>query len=208
MKTFVAARALSAAIVAASLFTVPAVAQTVEAPSGAYALDKTHASITWRVKHLGMSNYTARFTDFDIDLTLDVDAPANSTVSATIDPKSVRTDFPGEKDFDGEIANDARFLNADQHAEITFTSTAIEVTGDNTAKITGDLSMAGATQEVVLDATLNGSMAEHPFAKKPAVGFSATGELDRTAFGIEFLAPFVVAPTVEFMIEAEFVKAD
>ena len=194
---------------ALSMIAAPAIAQDIAAPSGAYKLDNTHASITWRVKHMGLSNYTARFTKFDIALNLDVENPANSTVTATIDPTSVRTDYPlaDQKDFDGEVAGE-KFLKSGEHPEITFTSTAVELTGENTAKVTGDLTMLGQTQPVTLDVVLNGALAEHPFAKVPAVGFSATGELDRTAFGVAFLAPQIVAPEVSFMIEAEFVKAE
>jgi polyisoprenoid-binding protein YceI len=43
----------------------PLSTEPLTAPSGDYALDKTHASLTWRVSHLGLSNYTARFTNFD-----------------------------------------------------------------------------------------------------------------------------------------------
>lgn len=193
---------------AAATFAVSnAAAFEVNAPSGAYKLDPTHASITWKVGHLGLSNYTARFATFDIELTLDVENPANSAVSATIDPTSVRTDFPGAKDFDGEIAGE-KILNAGAFPEITFVSKSVDVTGDNTATITGDLMLAGVTQEVSLDAVLNGSLESHPFAKVPAVGFSATGSLDRTVFGVDFLAPQVVAPVVTFAIEAEFIKAE
>lgn len=199
--------ALSAS--ALSLIAAPVIAQDLAAPSGAYKLDPTHASITWQVKHMGLSNYTARFTKFDIELNLDVETPANSTVTATVDPTSVRTDYPlaDQKDFDAEVAGE-KFLKAGEFPQITFTSTAVEVTGDTTATITGDLTMSGVTQTVTLDAVLNGSLASHPFAKVPAVGFSATGVLDRTAFGVEFLAPQIVAPEVSFMIEAEFVKAE
>lgn len=210
MKRLFAAAAVSTGLAVAAfapVAVVPALASDVPVPSGAYKLDPTHASLTWQVSHLGLSNYTARFTKFDIALTLDVENPANSTVSATIDPTSVRTDFPGSKDFDGEIAGE-KILNSGSFPEITFVSKSITLGDDNTATIVGDMTMAGVTQELTLDAVLNGALESHPFAKAPAVGFSATGSLDRTTFGVDFLAPNVVGPAVSFMIEAEFVKAE
>lgn len=208
-------RFVAAAAVAAALFTAPLTASA--AQSGVYKLDPTHASVIWSVAHLGLSQYTARFDKFDIQLTLDADDPSKSTVSATIDPTSVNTGFPGDKDFDGEIATGKKFLNAGDHPEITFQSTKIEMVGDEMAKITGELNMLGVTQEVVLDAKLIGFIESHPFAKKPAIGFAATTTLDRTAFGLDFLAghvnnndqlPRIVSPEVTVTINAEFIKTE
>ena len=121
----------------------------------------------------------------------------------------MRTDYPfaDDKDFDAEVAGE-KFLNSGGFPEIGFKSTSVTVTGDGQATIVGELTLAGVTQEVTMEAVLNGSMESHPFAKAPAVGFSAAGSLDRTAFGIDFLAPQVVAPEVTFSIEAEFIKAE
>ena len=74
-----------------------ALAQTTpynEMPAGVYNLDETHAQLVWQVSHLGLSNYTARFTDFDADLIFDPEKPENSQLIATIDPTSIKTDFP------------------------------------------------------------------------------------------------------------------
>ena len=73
---------------------------------------------------------------------------------------------------------------------VTFTSTGIEVTGENTANITGDLTMNGVTKSVVLDATLN-QVGEHPMANKPWAGFDATTTLVRSDFDLGQFAPFV-----------------
>ena len=72
MQKLIAAAALAYVAFAAA----PALAQAapIDAPAGEYVLDKTHASITWKVKHLGLSNYTARFASFDSVLVLDPDS--------------------------------------------------------------------------------------------------------------------------------------
>lgn len=203
---------LAAALLAApmaALTAAPAAAQeTLDVPSGAYTMDNTHATILWRVKHMGLSEYVARFESFAIDLTLDGETPANSAVSATVDVTSVSTPFPNGDSFNTEISTDPRFLNGNEFAEITFTSTSIEPTGPQTARITGDLTMLGVTRSETFDAEVVGFIAEHPFAKKPAIGFKAVGTIDRTAYGLDFLAPMVVAPEVEIEINAEFVKAE
>jgi polyisoprenoid-binding protein YceI len=183
---------------------VLAQAAPVNAPAGAYELDKTHASITWRVKHLGLSMYTARFTSFDSEITLDPKTPTNSSVTVTIDPNSVRTDFPfpEKEDFDKVVAE--RFLAAKEHPAISFRSTALKATGPTTGQLTGDLTMRGVTRPVTLDVTLNGAM-EHPFRKVPVLGFSARGNLKRSEFGDkELLGP--IGDDVELLIEAEYFK--
>ena len=65
-----------------------------EAPSGAYTIDKAHASLIFSVNHLGFSHYTARFTRFGATLQLDTANPAASTLSATVDPRSLTLENP------------------------------------------------------------------------------------------------------------------
>lgn len=180
-------------------------AQDTAIPSGQYNLEKTHASLIWSVNHFGLSNYTARFTDFDVTLTLDMQDLNNSSVTARINPLSVETDYVGEVDFDGEIASDPKFLNAPEFPEISFTSTRVEQTGDTTALLHGNMTMLGVTKPVTFSALLNGTMANHPYAKVPAVGFRLEGTIKRSEFGFSHLIPYV-GDDVRFVIEAEFLK--
>jgi len=177
-------------------------------PSGLYELDKNHASLIWKVSHLGLSNYTARFTDFDIDIDFNAFEPAASRVRATIDPTSVETDFPEpeKKDFDKELAMKESWFNAEQFPQITFMSTSVEKTGDNTGKVTGDLTFLGVTKPVTLDVVFNKAIGNHPFANKPALGFSATTTIKRSDFGLTTYIP-QIGDEVEIIIEAEFFYA-
>ncbi len=177
-------------------------------PSGLYELDKNHASLIWKVSHLGLSNYTARFTDFDIDIDFNAFEPAASRVRATIDPTSVETDFPEpeKKDFDKELAMKESWFNAEQFPQITFMSTSVEKTGDNTGKVTGDLTFLGVTKPVTLDVVFNKAIGNHPFANKPALGFSATTTIKRSYFGLTTYIP-QIGDEVEIIIEAEFFYA-
>lgn len=173
-------------------------------PAGAYQLEKPHGSLTFRVKHLGLSYYTARFADFDATLDFDPKAPAASHVKAIINPLSVRTDNAADPGWDKRIGAD--LLKGADFPQIVFTSTSIETTGPFTGKVTGDLTLAGVTRSVTLDVTYNGSMASAAlYAGRPAVGFSARGILARSAFGLTRYAEFV-GDEVEFIIEAEFTR--
>ncbi|MBW7912062.1 MAG: polyisoprenoid-binding protein [Alphaproteobacteria bacterium] len=205
----------AAVMAAASLTALPASAQDMQMtpwkdmPAGVYTIDKYHASLTWKVMHAGLSNYTARFKSFDADITFDPADITKSKVSAKIDPASLETDFvpTAEKDFNKNLVTQEQWFNAGKYPDITFTSTKIEVTGDNTGKIHGDLTFLGVTKPVVLDATFNGAYALQPFSKKPAMGFSATTSLSRSDFGMSTYVP-MIGDKVEIAIEAEFAKKD
>ena len=97
------------------------------------------------------------------------------------------------------------FFGASDEEMVTFTSTAIEVTGENTAKITGDLTLNDVTKSVVLDAKLN-QVGDHPMANQPWAGFDATTTLLRSDFNLGAFAPFV-SDEVQVQISIEAMKA-
>ena len=183
----------------------PASAQlATDVPAGTFKVDPTHASVTWKVSHMGLSNYTARFTKIDATLSFDPAKPEAAKLTASIDPMSVRTDYPfvEKENFDKVLAESAKWFNGNVAKTITFTSTAVKMTGPKTADVTGDLTLLGVTKPVVLKVTFNGGMAQHPFAKKPAVGFSASGTVKRSDFGMTANIP-IIGDDVVLLIEAE-----
>jgi polyisoprenoid-binding protein YceI len=176
-------------------------------PAGSYTLDKAHASLIFRVSHLGFSHWTARFTRFDARLHFDPANLAASRVTVTIDPASITPDNPPP----GFVAalRGAQWLDTGRFPQMTYRSTRVEPTGQNTLRITGDLTLHGATRPVVLEATYNGGYIGHPMDPHARIGFSAHGTLKRSDFGIAFGIPqpgsnFGVGDAVEFVIEAEF----
>ena len=154
-----------------------------------------------------MSNYTARFTNFDAEIDFKPQTPENSKVTATIYPTSIKTDYPHpeKKDFDKKLVEKEEWFNANEFPDITFTSTNIEMTGENTATMTGDLTFLGVTKPVSLNVTFNGAMKKQPFSKKPTLGFSASGSLKRSEWGMATYIPNI-GDEVMLLIEAEFAK--
>ncbi len=203
----------------------PIASVTTQAPAGAYALDKTHASLLVRGKHLGLSNYTIRFADWDATLQFDPADPGKSQITATVNPRSVRTDYPADyrarhagsrfKSWDEDLALSDNYLNAAAFPEARFTSTAVTLTGPNIADVAGDLTIRGQTHPITLKARLNQGYAAHPFMPNgPAlVGFSAVGAFKRSDYGVTFLLPAEagapgVSDEIELVIEAEFTRTD
>ncbi|MFC3094394.1 polyisoprenoid-binding protein [Alteromonas sediminis] len=178
-------------------------------PAGTYKLDLTHASIVWKVSHLGLSDYVARFADFDASIDYKPDDISASKVVASINPMSIQTAYPNaqEKDFDKTLATEKGWFNATTFASIDFVSTRIEMTSESTASMTGDLTFLGVTKPVTLEVVFNGAMLKQPFSGKPTMGFSATTTVDRTEWGMSKYAPNIGAE-VEVLIEGEFAKLD
>ena len=185
----------------------PAVPAKVDVPAGAYTLDKAHASMTFKVNHLGFSHYTAQFTDFDAKLQFDPANPTAASLTATIDPTSLDLPTPPAGFLDTLVGE--QWLDAKKYPEITFRSTKVAVTGARSAKITGDLTLHGVTKPIVLDATFNGGYAGHPMDPHARIGFSAHGKFNRSDFGIAFGVPapgttMGVSDQVDVSIETEF----
>lgn len=194
MKTTLLAAALAATATFAATF---ATAEPVK-----YTLDSSHSQIVFSYQHLGFSTSYGMFSGFEGEITFDADAPAASSVSVSMPVMSMITGW--EERFGHFMSPD--FFGAAEADLVSFTSTGIEVTGEKTALITGDLSMNGQTKSVVLDAVLNNS-GMHPMAKKEWAGFSATTTLKRSDFGVDKFAPYV-SDEVQVMLSIEAAKAE
>jgi polyisoprenoid-binding protein YceI len=178
-----------------------------KAPAGLYMLDKPHASLTLRVSHLGFSNYTARFANFDAQLRFDPADPTKSSVTAMIDPTSLALNAPPPGFLDQLLG--PQWLNAGQFPVMKFQSTAVELTGSSTARVTGNFTLHGITKPVILDVTFNGGYAGMAMDPHARIGFSAKGTFKRSDFGMSFGLPppgtnMGVGDDVEVIIEAEF----
>ena len=174
-------------------FATAAVADVTE-----YKLDASHSQIVFSWNHLGYSSTTGVYSGFDGTIMFDDADAANSSVEVA---------FPADSLFTGWAERTAHilspdFFNAEANPTISFKSTGVEVTGENTGIITGDLTLNGVTKSVALDATMN-QMGEHPMAKMPWAGFDATTTVLRSDFNVGNFAPFVGDEvTIEISIEA------
>lgn len=173
-----------------------------QAATEKYVLDKPHTQVVFSVNHLGFSNSIGKFTDYSGHFIFDTEDPAKSNVEVTINTASI--DLADQK-WDDHMKG-ADFFNVEKFPAMTFKSTKIEKTGDKTANITGDLTLLGVTKPVTLAVTQNGS-GEHPYSKKFVSGFSATGTLKRSDFGMNYGLP-AVGDEVKLIIEVEGIRED
>ncbi|MFZ7093364.1 YceI family protein [Primorskyibacter sp. 2E233] len=190
MKSFFLAAALAAATPLAA------------SESASYVLDPSHSQIVFTYNHLGYSTSYGMFSGFEGQISWDKQTPANSSVTVEFPVRSMLTGW--EARFDHFMSGD--FFDAADDEKVTFSSTAIEVTGENTANITGDLTLNGVTKPVTLAAKLNQEM-DHPMEGKPWAGFDATATLVRSDFGLGAFAPYV-SDEVQLMISVEAMQAN
>jgi polyisoprenoid-binding protein YceI len=188
-----------------------AAAMSRPAAAGVYHLDKSHGSLLFRVSHMGFSNYTARFKRFDAELNFDPQNVSAAQVTATVDARSIETDFPTPEkhDFNAQLRGE-QWLNAEQFPEMTFRSTKVRSNGAGELRVEGDLTLRGVTKPFVFDVTYNGGYAGLPqLDPQSRIGISARGTLKRSDFGMSYGLPspgtqFGVGDEVEVILEAEF----
>ena len=191
----------------AEIAAAPAAPDVSKLPAGAYKLDPSHATLVFKVNHLGFSNYTAQFRTFTADMTLDPAQPETAKLTATVELNSLAIPAP-PAGFIDELLSDT-WLGASITPQMKFESTSITRTGPATADIVGDLTLKGATKPVTLHATLNGGYVGHPMDPAARIGFSAHGTLKRSDFGIDIGIPapgstMGVFDEVTIDIETEF----
>lgn len=178
----------------AMAFILPA-GQALAAPE-TYKIDPGHTAVTWHASHFGYSSPAGKFMNIEGSIVIDQDAPQNSHVSVTIPVDKVNT---GLEKFDEHLKS-ADFFDVAKYPTATFKSSKVELTGENTAKVMGDLTLHGVTKPVTLDVTLN-KIGKNPFGKQTA-GFTATTTIKRSEFGIVTYLPGI-ADDIKINIESE-----
>lgn len=162
-----------------------------------FELDKPHTQIIFSVNHLGFSTSYGKFVDYAGEINLDQQEPKNSNVDVTIQTASLDM---GDEKWDTHLKS-ADFFDVEKYPTMTFKSTNVDVTGDKTANVTGDLTLHGVTKPVTLAVTYNGT-GKHPMMDRQETGFEATGKIKRSDFGMGYGIP-AVGDDVNIIISVE-----
>ena len=163
-------------------------------------LDPTHSEITFKVRHMMISNVKGNFNNFTATVETEDDTFKNATVKATLQTDSVDTN---NADRDTHLKS-AECFNAEAHPEITFESDSLN------SGITGNLTINGVTKPVQLDVDFGGINVD-PWGQTKA-GFSFEGKISRKDFGLNWNAALetggvMVSDEVKIAGELQFVKA-
>ncbi|GMG87990.1 YceI family protein [Biformimicrobium ophioploci] len=191
MKKLLASAALATATLAMSAL----------ATAADYKIDTkgAHASITFKIQHLGYSWLHGRFNTFDGGFSYDADKPEASSINVEIDTASVDSNH-AERD---KHLRSKDFLNVRKHPKATFVSTSIKDSGNGKMAVTGDLTLNGVTRSIVIDAEKVGE-GKDPWGGYRA-GFTGTTRLKLKDFNIEkSLGP--AATHVEMVLDVEGIR--
>ena len=144
---------------------------------GTFAIDASHSSVGFSVRHLMVAKTKGRFADFAGAITIDED-PLKSSVEVTIQAASIAT---ADEQRDGHLRS-ADFLDVEQHPTLSFKSTSVTHKGSSSFAVEGDLTVRGVTRPVTLDLDYEGTVTD-PWGGQRAV-FSAKTKLNREDFGL------------------------
>ncbi len=170
-----------------------------------WTLDPAHSEVTFKVKHMMITNVTGLLTDYTIDATTDTDDFINADINFSGKLSSINT---GNEQRDAHLRS-ADFFDVDKNNEVTFKSTKVEKSGGD-LKLHGNLTIKGVTRPIVLDVEFGG-INKDPWGNTKA-GFTVTGKLNRKDFGLNWNAALetggvLVSDDVKIASEIQLVRA-
>jgi polyisoprenoid-binding protein YceI len=145
-----------------------------------WTIDPSHSVIQFKVRHLMVSNVTGKFNSFDGKVETVGNDFENASVSFSADIDSITT---GNDQRDGHLKS-ADFFDAENHPQLTFVSTSVKKTGDDTYDVAGDLTIRGTTKPIILKAEHGGQMGD--FYGNTKAGFEITGTIKRKEYGLSW----------------------
>lgn len=170
-----------------------------------YKIDPAHSEITFRVKHLMITNVTGTFNQFDATLESDKEDFTDAKVTFEAYTESVSTN---NEQRDTHLKSDD-FFNAEKFPKLTFKSNSIEKISDEEYKLVGDLTIRDITKPITLKVEYGGTTGD-PWGQTRA-GFEITGKINRKEYDLKWNAMtetggFVVSDEVRIMVNAQMVK--
>ena len=173
--------------------------------TGTYAIDPAHSQIGFVARHAMVTKVRGAFDDFDGTAVFDAARPDTAMVTVNIRAASINT---RNQQRDEHLRNND-FLAVDEYPAITFVSTGLHVTGDDTFELTGDLAIRGVTNTVTIPFTFEGA-ATDPFGNL-RVGFEGAVTINRKDYGITWNAALetgvvLVSDKVTLEFELSLVK--
>jgi len=175
------------------------------ATTGTWAIDPTHTTIGFSVRHAMVAKVRGRFAEFEGTFNLDGANPAASSASLVIQTASITTE---NADRDAHLKS-AEFLNVDVNPTLTFTSTGVRQTDDDEFVVTGDLTINGVTKSVDVEFELAGT-SQDPWGGT-RIGFEGETKVSRKDFGLTWNVALeaggvLVGDEIKISLDVEAVK--
>lgn len=174
-----------------------------ELRGGGYVLDKDHASLVFNINHLGFSTFIGGFDDFDASLDFDPENIQNSTLEVIVNMSSLDVNLP---DFEQELLG-SNWFDAEAFPQAVYRTTSFAGQEGDFYTFNGDLTMHGVTAQVPLTVKFNGG-GRNFLTRKYTLGFEASAEFLRSAFGVDRFTNFGVGDDIQLDINVEFQAAE
>lgn len=174
-----------------------------ELRAGAYTLDPDHASLLWKINHLGFSTFIGRFNDFDASLDFDPENVEAANLEVVINTAGLDIN---NAEFAEELRGDAWF-NVAEFPQATFRTTSfVEAIDEDTFIYRGDLTLLGVTAPIDLEVNFHGG-GRNFLTRSYTIGFSGSANFQRSAYGLDRFTSFGVGDDIELEIHVEFQAA-
>ena len=148
--------------------------------SGTYIVDGVHSSLQFAVEHMRLARFRASFEDVRGRLAADSDG---ISIEGSAPVQSISIKAPPQLR-DHVIRG---FFLADDHPELIFRSTDVELRDDDTARVTGELTMRGVARTITAEGRYRRPIADPYGARRAALELRAT--IDRRDWGIDWQMP-------------------
>lgn len=170
-----------------------------------YKIDPMHSEITFKVKHLMITNVTGSFQQFDATMEATAEDFSHAKISFEADINSIST---GNEQRDTHLKSDD-FFSAEQFPKLSFTSTSFTHKGGSDYVLNGDLTIKGNTKPVSLNVEFGGRMTD--FYGQDKAGFEISGKINRSEFGLTWSAVteaggVVVSDEIKLNLAVQMVK--
>ena len=202
-------RLLSLAILTSILFncsrilTPDQTTEVTEVRAGQYVLDPNHASLIWKLNHLGFSTFIGTFNDFEASLDFDPEDIENAGLEVVINTSSLDVDIP---EFEEELRGDNWFDVSVYPQAVYRTTSFLEAIDEDTFIFAGDLTLLGTTAPVNLEVNFHGG-GRNFLTRSYTVGFSGSAKFNRSDFGLDRFTSFGVGDEIDLEIHVEFMDA-
>lgn len=170
-----------------------------------WTVDPTHSSIDFSVRHMMIAKVKGSFHAFEANIVADAHDLTSADIQFSIDLNSIDT---RNSDRDNHLRS-ADFFEIEKNPTLTFQATAIAKIDDGEYSITGDVSLHGVTRSETFAATFEGA-GKDPWGNEK-VGFSATGSLKRSDYGLTYNAALetggvLIGDEVKISIDIEAIQ--
>ena len=170
-----------------------------ELRAGQYTIDSDHASVLWKINHLGFSTFIGRFNDIEASLDFDPENIENSSVEVIINTAGLDINNP---EFAEELRG-SNWFDVENFPQAVYRTTSFLESNENTFVFEGELTLLGVTAPVTLNVVFNGG-GRYFLTRKYTLGFSGSANFQRSVFGLSRFTSFGVGDDIDLEIHIEF----